>query len=267
MKSTKCTSCGFVGFSDNGNCKACGAPIVERTFAPPNPYTSFEPSQEGLKQGLAIFSLVLGIISFFTFSLLGVGAIVGIITAVVAMGRAKREPWTYGGRGLAIAGLALSITSFVTMVPVGIIAAIAIPNLKASLMAANEGSAMASLRQISQAEADYKSIANRYATLEELGADHLIDPALASGVRQGYRFKLELRPADSIHPEGFEVTAVPLKYRSSGRRSFFTDDSFVIRAADKQGAPSSTFDPPLGSDYEYRTRRKSQREFGTEVGY
>jgi len=264
MKSTKCTSCGFVGFSDNGNCKACGASIVERTFAPP---VAFEPPQERLKQGLAIFSLVLGIISFFTFSLLFVGAIVGIITAAVAMGRVKREPWRYGGRSLAIAGLALSITSLVGGVPVGIIAAIAIPNLRASRMAANEGSAVGSLRQISQAQADYKANLNRYATLEELGSEQLIDPNLASGVRHGYRFTLELKPADGMHPEGFELTAVPLTYRSSGRRSFFIDESLVVRATDNQGRRPSAFDPPLGSDYEYRTRRKSQRELGTDVGY
>lgn len=266
MKSTKCLSCGFVGFSDNGNCKACGAPIVERTFSVPVAHSSFEP-HESLKQGLAIFSLVLGIISFFTFGLLGVGAIVGIITAVVAMGRAKREPWKYGGRGLAIAGLVLSITSFVTVIPIGIIASIAIPNLLASRRAANEGSAIASLRNISAAQADYKSNLNRYATLEELGAEQLIDPMLASGVKHGYRFKVELKRADTQNPEGFEVTAVPLEYKSSGRRSFFTDESFVIRAADKQGSAPSAFDPPLGSDYEYRTGRTPRREFGTDVGY
>jgi type IV pilus assembly protein PilA len=264
MKSTKCTSCGFVGFSDNGSCKACGAPIIERTFAPP---VAFEPPQESLKQGLAIFSLVLGIISFFTFGLIIVGAIVAIITAAVAMGRAKREPWKYGGRSLAIAGLALSITSLVSAVPVGLIAAIAIPNLLASRMAANEGSAIGSLRVISQAQADYKANLNRYATLEELGAEQLIDPTLASGVKHGYRFKLELKPADGINPESFELTAVPLTYRSSGRRSFFIDESLVVRAADNRGMPASVFDPPLGSDYEYRARRKPQRELGTDVGY
>jgi type II secretory pathway pseudopilin PulG len=269
MKSTKCISCGFVGFSDAGNCKACGAPIIGRpqTFAQSSPYSSFEPPQEGLKQGLAIFSLVLGIISLFTFGLLGIGAIIGIIVAVVAMGKAKREPWKYGGRGLAIAGLALSITSFATVVPLGIIASIAVPNLLAAKRAANEASAINALRRISSAETSYASNYGRFGTLAELEAERLIDPVLASGVKKGYCFTVELKPADDLSAGGFQVTGVPLKYGTSGRRSFFIDESFVVRAADNHGAPPSVFDPPLSSDHEYRTRRSPQREFGTDVGY
>ena len=145
MKSTKCVECGFVGWSDVENCKACGAPFSQRstTLPPASPgYDSWSQSAEGQKKGLAIFSLVLGILSFFTFGLLGVGAITGIILAVVAMGKVKREPWRYGGRGMAIAGLTMSIISLVSVVPVAIIASIAVPNLLAARMAANEGSAI-----------------------------------------------------------------------------------------------------------------------------
>ena len=269
MKSTKCMLCGFVGFSDAGSCKACGAKFVERpqSFSPPTPYSSFEPPQEGSKQGLAIFSLVLGIISFLTFGLLGIGAITGIIVAAVAMGKAKREPLKYGGRGLAIAGLALSITSFATVVPLGIIASIAIPNLLAARRAANEGSAIGTLKTISSAEANYANIYQRYGTLAELQAEQLIDPMLASGVKNGYHFTLELKASDDLSEGGFEATAVPVEYGKSGRRSFFIDESLVVRAADNQGRRASEFDPPLGADYEYRTRRAPRKEFGTDVDY
>src|SRR5437763_15406463 len=118
MKSAKCLQCGFVG-SDAEYCKACGA------FLGQGAANNNWNQTEGQKKGLAIFSLVLGIISFFTFGLLGLGAIAGIILAAIAMARVKREPWKYGGRGIAIAGLVLSITSLVTVVPVGIIASIA----------------------------------------------------------------------------------------------------------------------------------------------
>ena len=144
MKSAKCLQCGFVGWSDIEFCKACGAPLGQATpnYAPTSAaYNSWQPA-EGEKKGLAIFALVLGILSFFTLGLLGVGAIVGIICAVVAMRKVREEPWQYGGRTIAIAGLVLSITSLATMVPVGIIAAIAIPNLLASRIAANEGMAV-----------------------------------------------------------------------------------------------------------------------------
>jgi len=232
MKSTKCLQCGFVGWSDAEYCKACGALLGQGARTEP----------ESQRKGLAIVSLVLGIISFFTFGLLGVGAIMGIILAAIAMSRVKHEPRKYGGRGMAIAGLVLSITSLATVVPVGIIAAIAVPNLLAARMAANEGSAIHSLRTIYSAELTYQGQFGKYAMLQELGAQNLIDQKLASGVKNGYRFTVDLT---SSNGEGFAVSGVPTEYRSSGRRSFYVDETLVIHAADNQGGPSSTLDAPL----------------------
>src|SRR4026209_1200286 len=163
MKSTKCVECGFVGWSDVENCKACGAPLGQRSHDLPSEtpvYRSHHDQvdqMEGPKRGLAIAALVLGIIGFFTVGLVGVGAIVGIVLACLAMSRIKRDPWQYGGRGLAHAGLVLNIVSLVSFVPIGIIAAIAIPNLLASRRAANEGSAMSSLRTLASAQATYQA--------------------------------------------------------------------------------------------------------------
>jgi type IV pilus assembly protein PilA len=240
MKSNKCQACGFVGWSDSGNCKSCGASLGANPGA---------LSQEGPQKGLAIFALVLGILSFLTFGLLGVGAITGIIVAVVAMNKVNREPWKYGGKTLAIVALVLNITSLGTVVPVGIIAAIAIPNLIAARKAANEASAIATLRTISMAESTYQSIFQKFGTLEELEAEGLIDPALASGTKNGYRFTLEVTKNEE-RLEGFEVVAVPMTYQSSGRRSFFVDESMVIRAGDNNGGPSTVSDRPLESDYD-----------------
>jgi type II secretory pathway pseudopilin PulG len=264
MKSTKCVECGFVGWSEE-NCKACGAPLSRRStnLPPASPvysanYDSWN-QPEGQKKGLAIFALVLGILSFFTFGLLGVGAITGIILAAVAMGRVKREPWKYGGRGMAIAGLVLSITSLVATVPVGIVAAIAIPNLLASRRAANEGSAIRSLKTISSAEIAYQSNFQRFGTLEELAAHELIDPRLATGSKNGYTFIVKL---DETNPEGFEVFSVPATYRNTGTRSFYVDETFVIRAGDNYGGPSSKMDEPLDTDTDrfgpMQTRRMDQ---------
>jgi type II secretory pathway pseudopilin PulG len=145
----------------------------------------------------------------------------------------------------------LSITSLLTAVPVGIIAAIAIPNLLQARMAANEGSAIYSLRTISSAEMTYQSQFQKFATLEELAAANLIDPKLASGTKNGYRFTVELTSGNSAAEEfetssgGFAVSCVPVDYRSSGRRSFYVDQTNVVRGADNVGMPASTTDPPL----------------------
>lgn len=260
MKSTKCQSCGFVGFSVTGNCKSCGVPLIQRTAPVAAPRSNYGPSNqfpEGPKKGMAIAALVLGILGLLTFGLLGVGAITGIVLAVVAMNRAQREPWIYGGRTLAIAALVLNVTSIVAVVPIGIIAAIAIPNLLASARAANEGSAIATLRTVSAAEATYQSIFQRFGTLEELESQGLIDPALASGTKNGYRFRLKVTKNEDGF-EGFEVVAVPMTYQRSGQRSFFVDESMVIRAADNRGGPSTKFDRPLDYDSFRRTAYRDE---------
>lgn len=259
MKSTKCVQCGFVGWSDLENCKACGAPLNQgfSGLPPTGGYHSSSHHSEGEEKGLAIAAMILGILSFLSFGMLGVGAIVGIVLSVKAMGRVSREPWRYGGRGMAIAGLVLSITSLASAVPLGLMVAIAVPNLMASYRAANEGSALATLRTISQAEMTYQGTAAKYGTLEELAASGLIDPKLSSGIKNGYTFTVTL---DSDNPEGFEVTGVPVTYGKTGIRSFYIDETFVIRAGDNYGGPSTKMDEPLDSygDLPTSSRRRIQ---------
>jgi type IV pilus assembly protein PilA len=240
MSSTKCVQCGFVGSSDLENCKSCGAPLRQSSFSQAS--RSHYDQPEGQKRGLAIASLVLGLICFVSLGMLAILSIPGIILGAVALHRAKREPWIYGGRGMAIAGLVLSITFLASTFTIGVIAAIAIPNLLASARAANEASAIHSLRTISSAEETYQSNFKNFGTLEELAVNGLIDPKLASGTKNGYTFCLIV---DSSNPEGFAVTGVPVTYGTSGGRSFYVDETLVIRAADKHGAQSSNLDPPL----------------------
>jgi len=47
------------------------------------------------------------------------------------------------------------------------------------------------------------------------------------------------------------VTGVPMTYGSSGIRSFFIDETGVIRAGDNSGKPSTKMDLPLASDYPF----------------
>lgn len=257
MKSTKCVECGFVGWSDAEHCKACGAPLAQRShnLPPTTPvYNSNYNQPEGQKKGLAIAALILGIVGFFTFGVIGVGAITGIILSCMAMSRVKRDPWQYGGRGMAIAALVLNIVTLVSVVPVGIIAAIAIPNLLAARRAANEASAIYSLRQISSAQEFYYNNFQKYGTLNELAAQNLIDTKLATGTRNGYKFTIELT-TDETDGVGFAAVGVPVDYRSTGNRSFYVDQSFVIRAGDNSGGPSTKMDEPLESNVYDRSRR------------
>lgn len=251
MNSVKCGQCGFVGWSDVDFCKKCGAPLA--SSAQPYAYNqqgAYSRSNGGeLKNGLAISALVIGIVNLFTLGLLGIGAILGIVLAVIALSKIKQFPHVYGGKQLATAGLVTSILSIVIIVPIGIIAAIAIPNLLASRRAANEGSAMSSMRKIANAEATFQATHETYGTLEQLAEAGLIDAELASGQRHGYKFKVTVVPAGVSYPMGFEGVGVPAEYGSSGRRSFLVDETGVIRVADNRGGDPTRSDPPLEVDY------------------
>lgn len=135
-----------------------------------------------------------------------------------------------------------------------VIAAIAIPSLLHAKMAANEASAVGSLRTMNSAILNYcstygigypASLADLApaATPSASSAD-LLDPVLASGLKSGYVFTyLPAAPDSSGIINSFTLNADPRSRGNSGLRGFFTDQSLVIRA-NATGAASAT-DPVL----------------------
>ena len=135
-----------------------------------------------------------------------------------------------------------------------IIAAIAIPNLLRSRIAANEASSTSSLRTINTAEVTYASTYNSGFTsnLNQLSAPaagaqptvinaDLLDQVLAglstgggtnTFTKSGYNFVYS--PTGSNTTFGFiaqyQVTAEPQARGSSGQRGFYSNESAVIRA-------------------------------------
>ena len=105
--------------------------------------------------------------------------------------------------------------------------------------AANEIAVQARLRSIATAEAMYQvESGGEYATLDRLIEKEMLrDPS--RGKLSGYKFDVRVRP------NGFEATAVPEKFGITGRRSFYIDETNVIRGADKGGAPATASDPAL----------------------
>ena len=103
--------------------------------------------------------------------------------------------------------------------------------------AANETAAIARLRAIAAAEARYSvESGGEYGTLDQLiKGRHIGDPS--NGKLTGYRYEIRVKPG------GFQVTAVPEKFGVTGNRSFYLDETNIIRAADKKGAPATASDP------------------------
>jgi type IV pilus assembly protein PilA len=151
-----------------------------------------------------------------------------------------------------------------------IIAAIAIPNLLRSKMAANEASAVGSIRTMVTANVTYSSTyGNGYApTLGALGGAStvtvatcnnslLIDSVISGGgtgntaQKAGYNFTYV--PGTAVTTAGpgcgaagvnaYSITAVPVTVGTTGQRGFFVDPSGVIRFTTDGTAPTNTSTP------------------------
>src|SRR5262245_22215408 len=100
---------------------------------------------------------------------------------------------------------------------IGIIAAIAIPNLLKSRQAANEASAIGSVRTIGTAQATYQSTRgsgrNFALSLSVLSGDGQIDATLGAGAKSGFNFGCVGVAASATAASYFDTTAAP---QSSG---------------------------------------------------
>jgi type IV pilus assembly protein PilA len=136
---------------------------------------------------------------------------------------------------------------------IGIIAAIAIPNLLASKRAANEGSAIASLRTITGAEATYSATtgAGNYGNLGALNGAGLVDSVLASASgKSGYAFVST--PDATLPKTNYVATASTLTASgviATGTRNFITDATGVINYGTASTTPltASSSSTPIGN--------------------
>jgi type IV pilus assembly protein PilA len=120
-----------------------------------------------------------------------------------------------------------------------IIAAIAIPNLIKSKMAANEASAVGSVRTINTGEVNYAASCPAIgfsATLLELntgaacaGGKGIIDPILGAGAKSGYTFAYTPVAGGDLLNDTYTSTATPATVGTTGQRMFCSSQSGVIQ--------------------------------------
>ncbi|MGA3283962.1 MAG: DUF4190 domain-containing protein [Verrucomicrobiota bacterium] len=115
---------------------ASGAPPPLPSAAPPIPAKT---------SGLAVTSLVLGILGLFT---CGITALFGLILGVMAMVKAKQGRGTLGGSGIALAGVIVS-AFFLFMIP--FFAAMALPAFAAAKQKAQEINCVNNEKELAQA--------------------------------------------------------------------------------------------------------------------
>ena len=125
-----------------------------------------------------------------------------------------------------------------------IIAAIAIPNFVRSRIAANQASALQSMRMVTTAEVSYSTTFGPgfSTTLSALGppatgqgptstAAGLLDEVLASGYKSGYSFFYNSTQYDSASNQwyGYNLNGNPSAPGQTGGMYYFADQSSVIR--------------------------------------
>jgi type IV pilus assembly protein PilA len=141
---------------------------------------------------------------------------------------------------------------------IGIIAAIAIPNLLASKRAANEGSAQATMRTLTGAEATYQATAGagNFGNLGELSGQGLIDSVLAAGNKSGYAFDVaevdgdpNASPPTQASYLSTASTLVASGISATGTRNFVSDETGVIAwgAASTTALTAVSGNTPIGN--------------------
>lgn len=115
-----------------------------------------------------------------------------------------------------------------------IIVTVALPKLNNATRYAHETAAIKAIQTIHTMQVQYNSQYGRYATsLAELGppasgapsaaASDLIGNDLAGGEKSGYKFTMTGTPG------GYIINANPVNYGTSGSRTFYSDQSMVVR--------------------------------------
>jgi hypothetical protein len=120
-----------------------------------------------------------------------------------------------------------------------------------------EKSAMESVNKVAGAVETYR---NKYLRLPEslanLGpplhgtatgeAAGLLDSDLANGMKNDYNIRYAILGASTLGaPAKYELSATPLQYGRTGRRSFLRDSNGTLHAADRHGAVGSATDPKV----------------------
>lgn len=219
-----CAACGNTITTDDKFCRVCGRMVSAAPFATPSLSPSVPPGT-AKTSGKAVTSLICGLLFFVPLLF-----VVAIVFGHLALAEIKRSAGRLKGEGIAIAGMVLGYL-WIPAIPVFlIIAAIAIPNLLRARMAANESSAVGSVRILNTAELAYA------AAHPELGYTCMLSDLaearnLATGQKNGYRFELSgCSPGTEGGPNvKYQAVAYPLRVNQTGVRAFCSDESAVIK--------------------------------------
>jgi hypothetical protein len=168
---------------------AASAPAFSPSSAPVFGPAVPQGGQSG--SGLATTSLVFGIVSVLTCSLLGIGSLVAIITGHMALARSNRSFGT-GGRGKAMAGLIMGYVA-ILLFGIAMLSSLAVPVFARIQERGIIKKQMTDAKKVHVACLTYAAEnGGKYpATLEELVEKQMLDAAVLDGL-------------DDVKPTGWE---------------------------------------------------------------
>jgi type IV pilus assembly protein PilA len=260
-----CANCGTANPDAGKFCNRCGAPLATQLIVPPSSPEAYAEPQK--PSGKALASLICGIFFFVLPS-----AIAAVILGHISLSEIRKSAGRLAGRGNAVTGLVLGYLGVAAIPIILILAAVAIPNILRARIVADEASAIGALRTINEAEVKYASSYKNGFTpsLDALGGTDyqpsncdnplLIDSSLANGTEYGYAFtyvalnaggrapvaRTTATPAEGCTEAGmprYELTADPVHRGATGGRSFYTDQTGIIRYETNNAASATS--PPL----------------------
>ena len=129
---------------------------------------------------------------------------------------------------------------------IAILAAIAIPNLLRSKLAGNEAAAVGALRTLSSAQTNFQGAVQvdtdgdgigEFGSFFQLSSalPAFIDDSLGSGQKLGYLFMVTTNGNADTDEVIWQGTSYPVSKGRTGNRTFYIDESGVIRASDLGG--------------------------------
>jgi uncharacterized protein DUF4190 len=239
-----CPRCQSSNLQEAAFCFNCGGGLRQIDSAPfqnvsgsEAPYSASNQAPT-LKKGLAIASLVLGLVGLLTLGVMGVGSVIGLILGVVAVVKANADEEAYGGKGMATAGIMLNFVCLLIASTIAIAIVNRIPSRTQSIFA-NEVQALQYLESVSSCEAEIHRRTSRYGDLHDLDSQGLLDQRSFNSIVNASGYAIRIRLVDDT----YEAIAVPLRYRATGRRSFYVSRDSRIHGADKNGREADASDP------------------------
>ena len=128
----------------------------------------------------------------------------------------------------------------------------------------NEQAAIGSLKTLAAFETDYNNNSQPHTytgNISCLGTIcwdvRFLDPALTSGVKSGY--KIDVAASEPVNGSSWawSATAWPIIYGKTGIRTFYIDETAVVRSSDIGGKPGTNSLPSLDGKSRYQGYEQS----------